>query len=136
MSYNLSAALKLLVADRAGHRCEYCRMLESYSHYRFHVEHIIAQQHGGSSLLFNLAYACAICNWKKGTNLSSILFETGSIIRLFHPRKDEWTDHFEAENGVIYPKTEVGAVTIKLLEMNTPDNIIERKALMEMGLYP
>src|SRR5580692_12396034 len=38
----------------------------------FHIEHIIARQHGGSTGLDNLAFACWTCNLKKGPNLSGI----------------------------------------------------------------
>lgn len=51
--------LKKWIAIRAGGRCEYCRVLEYLSHYEFHLEHIIGQQHGGTSLPENLAYVCS-----------------------------------------------------------------------------
>ena len=135
MSYYISESSKSHVAKRATYRCEYCRTPEIYSHYRFHFEHIIALQHGGTTHLDNLAYACSVCNWKKGPNLSTIIEEDGPVIRLFHPRKDNWADHFEVVEGVIHAKTDIGAATVKLLEFNHPDHIIERQQLIRLGLY-
>ena len=83
----------------------------------------------------NLAYACSFCNWKKGPNLVTILIEDGPIVRLFHPRKDEWQDHFEVEDSLICAKSEIGEATIRLLEFNHPDNIIERRALLALGYF-
>jgi hypothetical protein len=54
---------------------------------------------------------------------------------LFNPRKDTWQDHFEVENGVFYGKTEVGEATIKLLELNTTEYIIERIELASIGIF-
>lgn len=51
MSYYIPDSVKTLVAERAAYRCEYCRMPQSYAHYRFHYEHIIALQHGGATIL-------------------------------------------------------------------------------------
>lgn len=136
MSYRIPDRLKKLVATRAGFRCEYCRTPESESAYRFHFEHIIALQHGGQTNEANLAYACSCCNWKKGPNLATILAATGLLVRLFHPRKDNWFDHFELQNGMIYAKTDIGDGTIKLLELNQPDTIIERAAMEKLGLIP
>ena len=44
----MDAALRALVQERAGRRCEYCRLHEDdYDLFAFHVEHVIAKQHGG-----------------------------------------------------------------------------------------
>jgi hypothetical protein len=50
--------------------------------------------------------------------------------------KDNWFDHFAIENGIFTAKTPIGAATIKLLELNVPDKIIERRELMVAGRYP
>jgi hypothetical protein len=44
----MDAALRAFVRDRAGRRCEYCRLHEDDDDFlAFHVEHVIAKQHGG-----------------------------------------------------------------------------------------
>jgi 5-methylcytosine-specific restriction endonuclease McrA len=57
---------------RAVGRCEYCHLPQSAFRRPFHIEHIVAKQHGGQTLLDNLALACWNCNLKKGLNLSGI----------------------------------------------------------------
>jgi 5-methylcytosine-specific restriction endonuclease McrA len=84
----MDGATSELVRQRAGHRCEYCRLPQSASALRFHLEHIIARQHGGTDDATDLALACPGCNFQKGTNLSSIDPDTGPTTPLFHPRKD------------------------------------------------
>jgi hypothetical protein len=44
----MDAALRAFVRERAGRRCEYCRLHEEDDDFlAFHVEHVIARQHGG-----------------------------------------------------------------------------------------
>ncbi|MBK9017960.1 MAG: HNH endonuclease [Saprospiraceae bacterium] len=57
--------IKKLVANRAGNRCEYCRIPEALANFDFHIEHVVGIQHGVSSSPDNLAYCCSFCNWKK-----------------------------------------------------------------------
>src|ERR1035437_6502928 len=54
------------VRRRAGNRCEYCRLPQGAFPRGFHIEHIVARQHGGPTRLDNLAFACWSCNLKKG----------------------------------------------------------------------
>lgn len=55
------------------------------------MEHIIARQHGGQTILDNLAWACHRCNRRKGPNLTGIDPSTHEIAPLFHPRRDVWS---------------------------------------------
>lgn len=113
------------VRRRAENRCEYCLIPQAVFRRPFHIEHIVAKQHGGLTEIDNLALACWQCNLKKGTNLTSIDPETGELTRLFHPRTDKWTDHFafrmlESRIGRIEIKglTPIGRATVRLLDMN------------------
>jgi len=136
MSRHIPLSVRKFVAERSGYRCEYCRVAETDSNFAYHLEHIISRQHGGTDHPDNLAWSCSVCNWKKGSNISTILEENGPIISLFNPRKDHWFDHFEVVDGEILPKTLIGAATAKLLVFNSLDNIIERRELIEAGNYP
>jgi len=45
----MNAALRALVRERAGRRCEYCRLHEDDADFfSFHVDHVVAKQHGGT----------------------------------------------------------------------------------------
>ncbi len=94
-----------LVRGRAGNCCEYCHLPQHASALRFHVEHIVAGQHGGADNDANLALACPECNFQKGTNLSGIDPDTGAVSPLFHPRRDQWAEHFARDGARIVGKT-------------------------------
>ena len=132
----VSGSIKKLVIARAGHRCEYCRVLAYLSAFDYHIEHIIGLQHGGPNSPNNLAYCCSICNWKKGSNISTILEFGGALIPLFNPRTQNWFDHFENQNGYIQPLTPTGEATVKLLELNQQNKVEERYTMEQTGFYP
>jgi hypothetical protein len=46
------------VAERAGHRCEYCGAPEAVFNFPFEVEHIIPPAQGGTDDASNRALAC------------------------------------------------------------------------------
>ena len=48
-------ALEAEVVRRAQGRCEYCHFPESASELPFHLDHIIAEKHGGPTISENLA---------------------------------------------------------------------------------
>jgi len=130
-----SKAIRQLIAARANFRCEYCKKPEIIANFSFHIEHIISQQHHGTDNLYNLAYACSWCNWKKGPNIATLLTEKGQLLPLFNPRKDDWNIHFKVENGAILGYTNIAKGTIQLLEMNTTELILERIELTKAGFF-
>ena len=101
----------------------------------FHLEHIIARQHGGEDSPDNLALACHRCNLHKGPNLTALDPKTGELTRLFHPRKDRWNGHFDFQQERIIGRTAIGRATAALLQMNTPDRIELRRQLLAAGLW-
>jgi 5-methylcytosine-specific restriction endonuclease McrA len=113
------AQLQRLVRHRAGDRCEYCRISAAIDEVSLQIERVAHRQHGGATVLENLALACQRCNAHKGPNLTGIDEETGTIERLFHPRQDRWQDHFAVRpDGTIAGITAAGRVTVALLSMN------------------
>ncbi len=97
MASDISPPLRRQVADRANHSCEYCRIHEDDAGYEHQVDHVISRMHNGKSVAQNLAYACVICNRRKGSDIASIDPATGEMVRLFNPRQDSWFEHFELE---------------------------------------
>jgi hypothetical protein len=87
----------------------------------FHVEHIIPQQHGGITSEENLALSCPHCNMHKGPNLTGIDPDSGQISRLFDPRREVWAEHFQHAGARLSARTAIGRVTIRVLDMNDPD---------------
>jgi HNH endonuclease len=130
----IPAALRRLVRERSGDRCEYCLIPESVAFAPHWIDHIVAEKHGGMTDADNLANSCVLCNQSKGSDLTSIDPDTDQIVALFHPRRDRWTDHFRLMDGRIDPLTPVGRVTVRLLHLNDPDRVEERKHLIAAGL--
>lgn len=126
----MNALTQRRVRQRAGNRCEYCRLHQDYEpYYRLHVEHVVAKQHGGRDGLANLALACHHCNQHKGPNLSGIDPRTGRIFPLFHPRHQSWHRHFRVVGTRIVGRTSCGRATVVVLAMNKRDR---RKLRAEM----
>ena len=136
MSQTLPLKIRQKIATRAGFRCEYCRVHQDDSNFLYHIEHIISKKHGGSDDIENLAFACSRCNWKKGSDLGTVLPQESEFVFIFNPRKENWFEHFEIVNGVLVAKTRTGAATIQLLQLNFPDLILERIELIAAGNFP
>jgi len=117
-------------------RCEYCHLPQRLSSLRFHVEHIVARQHGGSDAFEKLALACPECNRRKGTNLTGLDPDTRRVARLFHPRQDLWPGHFRSDGPRILGHTEVGRTTVWLLAMNAGPRLRWRDLLHRLGDWP
>lgn len=136
MSMYISDYLRALTAKRAQYACEYCLISQEDAFHNFHIDHIISIKHGGPTVEDNLAFACSFCNRNKGSDVGSWLFTSRKFVRFFNPRKDNWIDHFYIENGLILSKTEVGEATVKILNFNDPELVIDRKMLIQAGAYP
>jgi hypothetical protein len=127
-------ALRALVCRRVGDICEYCRLPQTASCIvRFHVEHIIARQHGGQTEPDNLALACSYCNFHKGPNIAGLDPESGQLVPLFHPRRDRWKDHFGWKGATIVGRTPIGRATAELLAMNDWQRTELRENLQALG---
>ena len=132
----MDEALRRFVRERAGNRCEYCRLPQNAAPFlRFHVEHIQASQHIQDDSESNLCLACPRCNLQKGPNLSTLIGPDRRLVRLFHPREDVWNVHFEIDNGHIIGKTEIGTATARLLLMNAGDQLRIRRMLIQRGEF-
>ena len=127
------AALRRLVSLRAGGKCEYCRMPLEFDELPAALDHIIAIKHHGGTTAENLAYACFHDNNYKGDNLAGVGPEDSTLTRLFNPRADSWSEHFEFRQGEIVPRTAIGRVTLYVLNMNAPVRVTARRLLFATG---
>lgn len=134
---NISIQTRQLVRQRAGDCCEYCLMPQSGGTVTFHVDHIVPRKHGGLDVAENLCLACYQCNGYKGADIAGYAPDTGELTRLYHPRSDQWNDHFLLhEDGIIAGKTAEGRVTSEILRFNTDRRIEQRLILIEVDFYP
>lgn len=129
-------ALRQQVRQRAGDRCEYCRLHIDDAFFAHETDHIIAQKHGGQTDEPNLCLSCFDCNRHKGSDIASLDPDTGQLARLFNPRREPWQEHFALEGVEIVGLTPIGRATVRLLHMNARERLLERTALIALGRYP
>ncbi|HET6973426.1 MAG TPA: HNH endonuclease signature motif containing protein [Pyrinomonadaceae bacterium] len=126
----ITAQVRRQIRKRAHNLCEYCHLHQDDSPLAaLHVEHIIPKVHGGTDDIENLALACIDCNLHKGTNLTEIDPQTSELTELFHPRRQNWDEHFELHGVYLVGKTAIGRTTIRVLGMNSDDQIALRSSL-------
>ena len=128
----VSDPLRADVVSRANKRCEYCQYPEEHSPVSFQVEHIVPRSAGGATEFMNLALACSHCNLHKAARQEGIDPLTGTDVRLFNPRIDDWSVHFllNRETGEIEGQTSIGRATVEVLQMNIAQPIRARKNLI------
>ena len=135
MRADLPQSIRQMVSERAGGRCEYCRIPQLATLHKHEPDHILPIQHGGNSQPDNLALACFRCNRYKGPNVGSYDDKPQKLVPFFNPRTQEWDDHFFFENFEIFPKTPEGFGTINIFRVNDGERVLERKSLMEANLW-
>jgi hypothetical protein len=126
------------VALRAGHRCEYCHAPEAVFNLPLEVEHIVPVARGGEDSIANWALACRSCNLHKSAHVSGNDPEGDAVVRLFHPREDQWEDHFQValESGRIVGRSPIGRATVVRLEINSAAQVVARQQWLRLGLFP
>ncbi len=133
MTY-ISDTLRYEVAERAADNCEYCLLNEQFTLKKHEIDHIRAEKHGGTTVSANLCLSCFECNRHKGSDLSGIDPITDDVIPLFHPRKDTWHEHFKIlQIGTIEGITAKGRTTVKLLQFNQEERVMQRQNLILLG---
>jgi hypothetical protein len=128
--------LSRAVRARARARCQYCRMHETLQGATFHIEHVIPQCQGGRSDLENLALACPGCNLHKASRVTAIDPATREEVRLFHPIRQRWAEHFRFHGYQVEGLTAVGRATVDALHLNHSRRLRIREAEQAFGLYP
>lgn len=134
----ISKKLRRAVAKRAKGYCEYCLMPSDYSPSSFEIDHIQPESKDGKTSKENLALACRECNGHKFNKTEHINPVSKEPCRLYHPRLDDWYQHFEWDDDeiIIIGKTAVGKTTLDLLKLNRESNINQRSLLRLVGLHP
>lgn len=127
-----------VTSARAFHRCEYCRAPEAVFNFPFEVEHIVPRAQGGSDTEDNWALSCRSCNLFKSDCRECVDPESGVVTPLFHPRVDQWGEHFEIDltAGIVVGLTPVGRATAGRLRMNSLSQTEARRQWIRLGLFP
>ena len=120
----VSPAVRRLVGQRAGSRCEYCHADERWQFVRFTMDHVDPKSSGGGDEAENLALACRNCNERRSDRNEATDSQTGQLVPLFNPRRDRWADHFvwSEDRLRIVGVTATGRATVAMLDFNDDDH--------------
>src|SRR5262245_18313289 len=124
------------VIDRAGGVCEYGHLPHSAYPVPFEIDHDMAVQHRGKTVLSNLALASHHDNGHQGPNIAGIDPVSRKLTRRFNPRRHQWHHHFHYDGPVLVGKTAIGRTTVVVLAMNDPVMVALRQELIDQGLFP
>lgn len=138
MAIYLSAALRQRLIEADDHCCAYCRTPEANCGTPMVVDHWLARSKGGATEFTNLCFACYRCNLFKGAQQEAIDPLSGDEVRLFHPRRDLWADHFAwDEAGLrIVGLPPVGRATVTALNINNAVIVDARRNWVRLGWRP
>ena len=130
--------LRDTLSNQANGCCEYCKSPQLFSPQSFSVEHILPLAMGGNHEAGNLAFSCQGCNALKATRIDAVDALTGFIVPLFHPRLQNWNDHFVWDESwqYIIGRTPAGRATASLLQLNRQFVINLRRILILAGEHP
>ena len=131
----LSQDLKTAVRNRAANRCEYCHLDQAGQVATFHIDHIQPIKLGGTDELDNLALACVGCSLHKAAKAEAIDPDSQKYVPLFHPRKQEWEEHFEWDGFALAGKSPTGRATIQTLQLNRPILVAIREEEAHWGRH-
>jgi hypothetical protein len=130
------AEIVRLVETRAGQRCEYCRMHQALQGATFHIEHIVPQSRAGSSEPDNLAFSCPSCILHKSDRTEVPDPDGNTLVPLFNPRTDQWSDHFQWDGYQVVGRTTVGKAMVFAFQLNHPRRLLIRRAEKLLDMFP
>ena len=108
MTTRPSAAPRRQIMARAHQCCEYCLVPQDLAASTHQVDHVIAEKHGGQTVLENLALSCMVCNRRKASDISSLDPLTGALVPLFNPRTQLWLSVASRYNSFVQSVAMVG----------------------------
>jgi hypothetical protein len=138
VSVYVPAELRRLIRRQFANRCAYCQTAEDLTPVTFEIEHIEPLSLGGETVLQNLCLACPTCNRLKSDRTFATVAASAQVVRLFHPQRDNWADHFRWNDDAseLIGLTEIGDATIKQLRINRPQYIRVRRMWAAMNEHP
>ena len=138
MSTYLPESLRLQIETADRQRCCYCLTSEANSGIPMTYDHIQPRSKGGDTSFENICLACRSCNEFKGNLTQAIDPVTAELVPLFHPRRQQWSEHFiwSADGTRIEGLTVIGRATVVALRMNHPVIIGARRRWVSSGWHP
>ena len=133
---NIPISLRRLVIQRSGDRCEYCGLSQAGQVATFHIDHITPEVAGGSTTADNLALECVSCSLRKGARQLIKDPVTGELVSIFHPRQQNWKEHFDWDDVEVIGLTAIGRATIDSLSLNRSIMLAIRAEERFFGRHP
>lgn len=135
---SIGTSLREIVEERARYRCSYCQSQMRILGASLTVDHIIPESLGGATTIENLCLACWDCNLLKSNRITAMDARSGTIVRIFHPNRQLWTEHFHWSIDGLYVigLTGVGRATTASLRLNRPQLVLARTYWVEAGWHP
>jgi hypothetical protein len=132
----IPTGLRQRIVERAGERCEYCRLAQQGQAATFHIDHVVPMAADGPTALDNLALACVSCSLRKAARRQAEDPQSGGAVRLFSPRQNAWGEHFRWNGAYVEGTTPTDRATARALEMNRPLMIAIREEEAALGRHP
>ena len=134
----ISEKLREKIRLAAKDRCGYCQSPQHLIPIAFEMEHILPTAEGGTNDEENLWLACRVCNSFKHAKTHAIDLQTKRKTRLFNPRNQVWSEHFEfsEDKTEIIGKTVCGRATVIALKLNNARSVKMRKLWVSVGWFP
>lgn len=138
MSPSISEEIRARVRQEASDRCGYCLSSQKYVLGLLEIEHLTPKAKGGTDDENNLWLACRLCNCYKGTQTHARDPVTDRRVKLFNPRTQQWSRHFQwSEDAIeIIGRTVSGRATVVALQLNNQIAITVRKQWVMAGWHP
>jgi hypothetical protein len=105
---------------------------------KLEIEHIIPRARDGSDDESNLWLSCSLCNSHKGSQVTAIDPQDATMVPLFNPRTQIWSEHFHwSPNGtLIIGLTPIGRATVAALQLNNEVAVEVRRNWVLAGWHP
>ncbi|MCB0062882.1 MAG: HNH endonuclease [Caldilineaceae bacterium] len=138
MSAYLSVELRKQLEEIDNGQCVYCQTRTDNSGQALTIDHIIPVAKGGENVFENLCRACRSCNEAKRDQIEAIDPLTGMLTSLYHPRLQQWDDHFGwSQTGIqLFGLTATGRATVVALDMNNELILFARRRWVTAGWHP
>ena len=136
MNLNIPAALRRVVLERAGNRCEYCQLSQAGQEATFHIDQVVPVAAGGPTIESNLALACVSCSLREGSALTAENPETGQRVPIFNPRVQRWAEYFRWQGSRLIGITPTGRATVTALSLNRSAMLAIRDEEGAFGSHP
>ncbi|MFY9572706.1 MAG: HNH endonuclease, partial [Blastocatellia bacterium] len=79
---------------------------------------------------------CVTCSLRKGARRTAVDPGTGTEVRIFNPRLDDWSEFFFWEGLRLSGLNAIGRATIQALDLNRPLILAIREEEVATGRHP